>query len=119
VLSKAEALNRVNATSRFALIDSLSRWGNAIEEPYAIVPAVLAREWPGSARKVFEGFPESERRAKASILMISTDPQEDNGNPNWPRSYVHTYTRHQAKQDAVNKLPRRRPHQASFTLLRP
>ena len=30
----------------FALIDSLSRWGNAIEEPYAMVPAVLAREWP-------------------------------------------------------------------------
>jgi hypothetical protein len=75
----------------FALIDSLSRWGNAIEEPYAMVPAVLAREWPGSARRVFERFPESERRARASILIISTDPQEDNGNPNWPRSYVHIF----------------------------
>ena len=75
----------------FALIDSLSRWGNAIEEPYAMVPAVLAREWPASARKVFEQFPENERRARASVLMISTDPQEDNGNPDWPLSYVHIF----------------------------
>ena len=75
----------------FALIDSLSRWGNAIEESYAMVPTVLAREWPASARKVFERFPESERRARASVLMISTDPQEDNGNPNWPLSYVHIF----------------------------
>lgn len=75
----------------FALIDSLSRWGNAIEDPYAMVPHVLAREWPTNARKVFARFPESERRAKASVLLISTDPQEDNGNPNWPRSYVHIF----------------------------
>jgi hypothetical protein len=75
----------------FALIDSLSRWGNAIEEPYAMVPPVLVREWPASARKVFEHFPESEREATANVLLISTDPEEDNGNPNWPRSYVHVF----------------------------
>lgn len=75
----------------FALIDSLSRWGNAIEEPYAMVPAVLAREWPTTARKVFERFPESERCAQASVLMISTNPREDNGNPDWPLSYVHIF----------------------------
>jgi hypothetical protein len=75
----------------FALIDSLSRWGNAIEERYAMVPAVLAREWPTSARKIFARFPENERAATASILTISTDPQEDSGNPNWPLSYVHIF----------------------------
>jgi hypothetical protein len=41
-----------------------------------MVAAVLARERPASARKVFERFPERERRARASVLMISTDPQE-------------------------------------------
>jgi hypothetical protein len=75
----------------FALIESLSRWGNAVEEPYAMVPAVLAREWPASARTIFERFGEEERAATANILMISTDPQEDNGNPNWPLSYVHIF----------------------------
>ncbi len=75
----------------FAMIDKLSKWGNAIEEPYAIVPAVLAREWPSYARKVFERFPEIERQLTSTLMLISTDPQEDNGNPSWPLSYVHIF----------------------------
>jgi hypothetical protein len=85
----------------FALVDSLGRWGNAIEEPYAMVPAVLAREWPALARKVFARFPENERQATANILLISTDPQEDNGNPNWPRSYVHIFRSPDFEPEAV------------------
>ncbi len=38
----------------FAMIDQLSRIGNAIEEQYAIVPGVLAQEWRAYARKIFE-----------------------------------------------------------------
>jgi hypothetical protein len=75
----------------FAMIDSLTRWGNAVEEPYAMVPAVLAREWPTTARRIFASFPANEREAASHILMISTDPQDDEGNPNWPRSYVHIF----------------------------
>lgn len=75
----------------FSLIDSLSRWGNLLEESCAMQPAILAREWPASARKIFERFPDEERRAGASVLMISTDPQEDNGNPDWPLSFVHIF----------------------------
>lgn len=75
----------------FAMIDKLSSMGNAIEEPYAIIPAVLAREWPTYARKVFEHFSEDERRHHSQLMLISTDPQEDNGNPFWPRCYVHLF----------------------------
>lgn len=76
----------------FAMIDKLSRMGNSIEEPYAIIPAVFAREWPTYARKVFEHFPdERERRSGSHLMLISTDPQEDNGNPNCPRCYVHIF----------------------------
>ena len=73
------------------MIDKLSRMGNALENPYAFIPAVLAREWPTYARKVFEHFSESERRLASHLMLISTDPQEDNGNPNWPRCYVHIF----------------------------
>jgi hypothetical protein len=74
----------------FAMIDKLRRIGNAILEPYAVVPAVLAREWPAYARAVFENFPESERQLASHLILISTDPQEDTG-PNWPRCYVHIF----------------------------
>jgi hypothetical protein len=73
----------------FAMIDMLSKIGNAIEEPYAIVPGVLAREAPAYARKVFERFPESERQLASHLMLISSDPQENNGNPTWARCYVH------------------------------
>lgn len=75
----------------FAMIDKLRRIGNAIEEPYAINPPVLAQEWPTYARKVFEKFPESERGLASHLMWISSDPQADNGNPNWPRCYVHIF----------------------------
>ena len=75
----------------FAMVDKLSRIGNAIEEPYAINPPVLAQEWPTYARKVFEQFPENERDLASHLMWISCDPQEDNGNPNWPRCYVHIF----------------------------
>ena len=75
----------------FAMIDNLSRMGNAIEEPYAFVPSVLAREWPAYARRVFERFPESERRSGSHIMLISANPQEDNGNPSWARCHVHIF----------------------------
>ena len=75
----------------FSMIDELSRIGNAIEEPYAVAPAVLAREWPTYARKVFEHSPDGERQLASHIMLISTDPQADNGNPNWPRCYVHIF----------------------------
>jgi hypothetical protein len=73
----------------FAMIDMLSKIGNAIEEPYAIVPGVLAREAPAYARKVFERFAESERQLASHLMLISSDPQENNGNPTWARCYVH------------------------------
>jgi hypothetical protein len=75
----------------FAMIDELSRIGNAIEEPYAIVPAVLAQEWPAYARKVFSRFPDAERQHTSQLMLISTDPQEHNGNPSWPRCYVQLF----------------------------
>ncbi|MHB1959001.1 MAG: hypothetical protein ACYCO5_08215 [Acidobacteriaceae bacterium] len=75
----------------FAMVGKLTKIGNAIEEPYALVPSVLAREWPAYARGVFERFPECERELECHLMLISTDPQEDNGNPNWPRCYVHVF----------------------------
>jgi hypothetical protein len=75
----------------FAMIDKLRRMGNSLEEPYAFIPEVLAREWPSYACKVFENFPESERRLASHLMLISAHPQEDNGNPNWPRCTVHIF----------------------------
>jgi hypothetical protein len=38
-----------------------------------------------------KSFPADEREATPHILVISTDPQDDDSNPNWPRSYVHIF----------------------------
>jgi hypothetical protein len=75
----------------FSMVEELSRIGNAIEESYAVVPAVLAREWPAYARKIFECSPDRERELASHIMLISTDPRGDNGNPNWPRCHVHVF----------------------------
>jgi len=50
----------------FALIDSLSRWGNAIEEPYAMVPAVLARNGRLAREKSLNNF----RKTNAALGQV-------------------------------------------------
>jgi hypothetical protein len=58
-----------------------------------MIPAVLACEWPATAHRIFDSFPANEREAASHILMVSIDLQDDDGSPNWPRSYVHTSDR--------------------------
>ena len=36
-------------------------------------------------------FPANECEATPHVLAISTNPQDDGSNPNWPRSYVYIF----------------------------
>lgn len=75
----------------FAMIDELRERAHLSDERLACDPEKIAQEWPRFARAVFEAFPADEKAAQCHLLIISAHPREHNGNPSWPKSYVHIF----------------------------
>jgi hypothetical protein len=75
----------------FAMINELRKRSALPDERLSCDPNLVARDWPQYARAVFDGFPPEEQAGHCELLLISAHPQEHNGNPNWPRCYVHIF----------------------------
>jgi hypothetical protein len=73
------------------MIDDLRKRTNLADERLSCDPSLIARDWPQFARGVFDSFPADDRRHQSHLILISAHPQEHNGNPNWPRCYVHIF----------------------------
>jgi hypothetical protein len=75
----------------FAMIDELRKRANLADKRLSCDPNLVARDWPQHARAIFDKFPPEEQAGQCHLMLISAHPQEHNGNPNWPRCYVHIF----------------------------
>jgi hypothetical protein len=55
-------------------------------------PVAVSQWWPADAREVFENFSKEEQELQSQIILIGAHPIEHNGNPQWPRCHVHTFS---------------------------
>jgi hypothetical protein len=75
----------------FAMIDELRRRANLADEKLSCDPNLVARDWPQFARAIFDNSSSEDQAGQCHLMLISAHPNEHNGNPNWPRCYVHIF----------------------------
>jgi hypothetical protein len=85
----------------FAMIDELRKRANLADEKLSCDPNLVAREWPEYARTVFDSSSPQEQASQCHLMLISAHPNEHNGNPNWPRCYVHIFRSPTFEAEAV------------------
>ncbi|MGH9758393.1 MAG: hypothetical protein ACRD4M_11710, partial [Candidatus Acidiferrales bacterium] len=73
----------------FAMVDRLTELLASDDMTRAWDPAAVAEWWPQDARAVFDGFPQEEREFQSHLILIGAHPNEHNGNPAWPKTYVY------------------------------
>ncbi len=74
----------------FELIDDLQRFLPPLEKGMAWQPEWVAENWKERAQKLFDGFPQIEKDATASIIMVGLHPTKHIGIPEMARIYVVT-----------------------------
>jgi hypothetical protein len=75
----------------FAMVDAASSFLHNDNKLLACDPIEVSKRWPSLARKVFEGYPESEKREHCDLMMISVHPTKNCGESPWARPYVHIF----------------------------
>lgn len=75
----------------FAMIEELASLLHLEDRSRAWELDVVAQWWPDDARRVFEAFPEQERRLQSDLILLSVHPQEYRGEHEWPRAFVYIF----------------------------
>ncbi len=75
----------------FCLLQDLKIFLKLEEPGQAWIPEWVAMKWWRRARRIFNSFPEEERKLKSSILMIGIHPTKNNGDSPWPLGSVYIF----------------------------
>lgn len=76
----------------FEMIRSLQKDLKVEDPALAWDPAVIAEQWPMTARKVFQKYPASTQKHGAQLILLGAHPTEDVGIPGAGRPYVYSFS---------------------------
>jgi hypothetical protein len=75
----------------FAMVERFKELLYVADETKGWDPEAVAGWFPDDARDVFFAFPEAERCLQSHLILIGVHPVKHSGNPDWPKSYIHTF----------------------------